>query len=138
MTARGRKTNTGADSQSSSSTSGLAPDAAVAPSTSSTTIADLLVTASAGAAAEREEVKVNNASATEMKHACDDALKRVSLVPSLTLPEYPTDLFVSLFALVLTTRSFYSVQTSTILSDSPCVFERPGRSVACSFCCCCR
>lgn len=28
---------------------------------------------------EREVVKVNNASATDMKHACDDALKRVSL-----------------------------------------------------------
>lgn len=27
---------------------------------------------------EREEVKVNNASVTEMKNACDDALKRVS------------------------------------------------------------
>ena len=27
---------------------------------------------------EREEVKVNNASITELKHACDDALKRVS------------------------------------------------------------
>ena len=26
---------------------------------------------------EREEVKVNNASVTDMKHACDDALKRV-------------------------------------------------------------
>lgn len=27
---------------------------------------------------ERDEVKVNNASVTELKHACDDALKRVS------------------------------------------------------------
>lgn len=26
----------------------------------------------------RDEVKVNNSSATDMKHACDDALKRVS------------------------------------------------------------
>ena len=32
---------------------------------------------------EHEEVKVNNASATDMKHACDDALKRVR--PSLSL-----------------------------------------------------
>ena len=30
-------------------------------------------------AEQREEVKVNNASATDMKHACDDALKRVRL-----------------------------------------------------------
>ncbi len=32
---------------------------------------------------EREEVKVNNASATDMKHACDDALKRVSIPSSV-------------------------------------------------------
>lgn len=31
--------------------------------------------------ADVEEVKVNNASVTEMKHACDDALKRVSVFP---------------------------------------------------------
>lgn len=30
---------------------------------------------------ERDEVKVNNASVTDMKHACDDALKRVSVAP---------------------------------------------------------
>ena len=60
-------------------------DADVGTSSSATTISDLLVTASAGAAAEREEVKVNNASATEMKHACDDALKRVSSFNSCAL-----------------------------------------------------
>ncbi|KAI0641533.1 microsomal signal peptidase 25 kDa subunit-domain-containing protein [Trametes meyenii] len=32
---------------------------------------------------EREEVKVNNASATDMKHACDDALKRFLSRPDL-------------------------------------------------------
>ena len=80
MAIRGRKTNNAVDSptQPSSSSSTNAVDGTVGITTSSSTIADLLVTASAGAAAEREEVKVNNASATEMKHACDDALKRVS------------------------------------------------------------
>lgn len=34
---------------------------------------------------ERDVVKVNNASVTEMKHACDDALKRVSLSSAKTL-----------------------------------------------------
>ncbi|KAI1794346.1 microsomal signal peptidase 25 kDa subunit-domain-containing protein [Ganoderma leucocontextum] len=34
-------------------------------------------------AEEREEVKVNNASATDMKHACDDALKRFLSRPDL-------------------------------------------------------
>ncbi|KAI0090423.1 microsomal signal peptidase 25 kDa subunit-domain-containing protein [Irpex rosettiformis] len=33
--------------------------------------------------AEREEVKVNNASVTDMKHACDDALKRFLSRPDL-------------------------------------------------------
>ena len=30
-------------------------------------------------AEEREDVKVNNANATELKNACDDAVKRVSI-----------------------------------------------------------
>lgn len=42
----------------------------------SSTISGLLLAPTTGA--DREEVKVNNASVTEMKHACDDALKRVS------------------------------------------------------------
>lgn len=40
----------------------------------------LLASALAPLSEEREEVKVNNASVTEMKHACDDALKRVSVL----------------------------------------------------------
>lgn len=32
---------------------------------------------------EREEVKVNNASVSELKNACDDALKRVSFICAL-------------------------------------------------------
>ncbi|PSS32136.1 hypothetical protein PHLCEN_2v2092 [Hermanssonia centrifuga] len=52
------------------------------PSTSSTSsISGLLATATASS--EREEVKVNNASVTEMKHACDDALKRFLSRPEL-------------------------------------------------------
>lgn len=35
--------------------------------------------------AEREEVKVNNASVTELKHACDDALKRVRRILLLSI-----------------------------------------------------
>ena len=46
-----------------------------APPTPSAGVDALLVPV---ATEEREEVKVNNASATDMKHACDDALKRVS------------------------------------------------------------
>ena len=34
---------------------------------------------------EREEVKVNNANVTELKNACDDALKRVRFGPCLFL-----------------------------------------------------
>ena len=78
MPARGRKAAAAPEDPSSSGANG-GSDVDVGPSSSVvTTIADLLVTASAGSAADREEVKVNNASATEMKHACDDALKRVS------------------------------------------------------------
>ena len=69
MPARGRKTaydGAEADTTEPSSSS----------SASTSTLKELLATASADA--EREEVKANNASATEMKHACDDALKRVS------------------------------------------------------------
>ena len=53
-----------------------------APPTPSAGVDALLVPV---ATEEREEVKVNNASATDMKHACDDALKRVS-TPSLSAP----------------------------------------------------
>lgn len=54
------------------------PLAASTSSTSSNTISGLL--ASAATSGDREEVKVNNASVTDMKHACDDALKRVSVL----------------------------------------------------------
>jgi len=43
----------------------------------------LLASALAPLSEEREEVKVNNASVTEMKHACDDALKRFLSRPEL-------------------------------------------------------
>ena len=56
------------------------------PSTSSSALSGLLTATSS--TAEREEVKVNNASVTEMKHACDDALKRVS-TPAVTCPPQP-------------------------------------------------
>lgn len=45
-------------------------------SSSTSTISGLLTTPVVNV--DRDEVKVNNASVTEMKHACDDALKRVS------------------------------------------------------------
>ncbi|THH29756.1 hypothetical protein EUX98_g4438 [Antrodiella citrinella] len=57
------------------------PPAASTSSTSSSAISGLLATAAT--ATDREEVKVNNASATEMKHACDDALKRFLSRPEL-------------------------------------------------------
>lgn len=68
MATRGRKAANGASE-----------DPAPAESASSS-IAGLLATPTAGV--ERDEVKVNNASVTDMKHACDDALKRVRTVYS--------------------------------------------------------
>ncbi|KAI0694030.1 microsomal signal peptidase 25 kDa subunit-domain-containing protein [Cytidiella melzeri] len=53
----------------------------VSDSTTPSTITGLLTTPVAGVS--REEVKVNNASVTEMKHACDDALKRFLSRPDL-------------------------------------------------------
>jgi hypothetical protein len=47
-----------------------------------------LLTASA-ANVTREEVQVNNASVTDMKHACDDALKRVSSLSLVFVPGWP-------------------------------------------------
>ena len=78
MAARGRKAATGAGAADPAD---HAQDDGPSTSTSAATIADLLVTARA---ADREEVKVNNASAADMKNACDDALKHVRLF-SLTL-----------------------------------------------------
>ncbi|RPD54882.1 hypothetical protein L226DRAFT_487526 [Lentinus tigrinus ALCF2SS1-7] len=51
-----------------------------APPTPSTGVDALLAPV---ATLEREEVKVNNASPTDMKHACDDALKRFLSRPDL-------------------------------------------------------
>lgn len=51
--------------------------------TSSSAISGLLNTAASRVVDSSEEVKVNNASSTEMKHACDDALKRFLSRPEL-------------------------------------------------------
>lgn len=53
-----------------------------APATPTVVIDALLVPVTGE---EREQVKVNNASASDMKHACDDALKRVRLSSPLLL-----------------------------------------------------
>ncbi|KAF7790527.1 hypothetical protein EIP86_001483 [Pleurotus ostreatoroseus] len=71
---RGRKSANGASEPTNSSVDPT-------PSTSSSALSGLLTATSS--AAEREEVKVNNASVTEMKHACDDALKRFLSRPEL-------------------------------------------------------
>lgn len=60
-----------ANGQSDSKTSEASP---------ASTISGLLAAAAEAVDVDAEEVKVNNASATEMKHACDDALKRVSVL----------------------------------------------------------
>ncbi|KAH8103001.1 microsomal signal peptidase 25 kDa subunit-domain-containing protein [Cristinia sonorae] len=78
MASRIRK-HTNGDSAASSQAED--PLAASTSSTSSNAISSLL--ASAASSVIREEVKVNNASATEMKHACDDALKRFLSRPEL-------------------------------------------------------
>ena len=54
------------------------PDSTAAEATPTSTISGLLAAAVDAVDVDAEEVKVNNASTTEMKHACDDALKRVS------------------------------------------------------------
>ncbi|KAI0767964.1 microsomal signal peptidase 25 kDa subunit-domain-containing protein, partial [Irpex lacteus] len=50
-------------------------------STTTSSVVGLLKTPSVDV--QREEVKVNNASVTDMKHACDDALKRFLSRPDL-------------------------------------------------------
>ena len=69
MATRGRKPTSGSTSEPPE-TNGSGQ------STPSSSVVGLLRTVSADV--EREEVKVNNVSVTDMKHACDDALKRVS------------------------------------------------------------
>lgn len=54
---------------------------AVPPKDETTTVVDVDALLAPVVGEEREEVKVNNASATDMKHACDDALKRVCTLP---------------------------------------------------------
>ena len=73
MSVRGRKAANGTSPPEvvSSSQADGGPDAG-------SSISGLLTTTPTGV--ERDEVKVNNASVTDMKHACDDALKRVSVV----------------------------------------------------------
>ena len=71
MSVRGRKAANGTSTPPTSDESNV-PDGGAGTSSIST----LLTTPATGV--ERDEVKVNNASVTEMKHACDDALKRVS------------------------------------------------------------
>ncbi|KAI0074089.1 SPC25-domain-containing protein [Panus rudis PR-1116 ss-1] len=51
--------------------------------TEAPSLSELLVAAAEADRLEEEEVKVNNASITEMKHACDDALKRFLSRPEL-------------------------------------------------------
>ena len=72
MSARGRKAANGAsapvpEAVSTSHTDGSGSSISGLRTTSATDV-------------ERDEVKVNNASVSDMKHACDDALKRVSVV----------------------------------------------------------
>ncbi|EKM57556.1 uncharacterized protein PHACADRAFT_206455 [Phanerochaete carnosa HHB-10118-sp] len=76
MAARGRKTLDGASEPEPVSESNQ-----VVNSSGSSSISTLLTTPTAEA--ERDEVKVNNASVSDMKHACDDALKRFLSRPDL-------------------------------------------------------
>ncbi|GJE85234.1 microsomal signal peptidase 25 kDa subunit-domain-containing protein [Phanerochaete sordida] len=76
MAARGRKTANGVSeppAEFESSQDGSAPGAS--------SISTLLTTPATGV--QRDEVKVNNASVSDMKHACDDALKRFLSRPDL-------------------------------------------------------
>lgn len=72
MSTRGRK-------QANGSSSSSEPTNSIDQNENTTSsVVGLLKTPSVDV--QREEVKVNNASVTDMKHACDDALKRVSTV----------------------------------------------------------
>lgn len=75
MAPRNRKTE-GSDSSSSVATSNKT-------TASERPVDGVLTSALLPSTEARDVVKVNNASATEMKHACDDALKRVSLSPAI-------------------------------------------------------
>lgn len=72
--ARGRKAVNGAPE--TTATTNSAPDT---PDSSTSARAALSLASVTGAAADRDVIKVNNANLTELKNACDDALKRVRL-----------------------------------------------------------
>ncbi|KAH9941854.1 microsomal signal peptidase 25 kDa subunit-domain-containing protein [Epithele typhae] len=78
MAPRTRKGGRSVSPLPSTSNGDVSPPKDDAPSTPG--VSALLVPSDA---AEREEVKVNNASASDMKHACDDALKRFLSRPDL-------------------------------------------------------
>ncbi|KAL6306336.1 microsomal signal peptidase 25 kDa subunit-domain-containing protein [Sparassis latifolia] len=75
MATRNRKSDT-ANGESSGATKEL-------DSQTDLSVEGTIAAALAPSQEERDEVKVNNASATEMKHACDDALKRFLSRPEL-------------------------------------------------------
>ncbi|GBE88723.1 hypothetical protein SCP_1401280 [Sparassis crispa] len=75
MATRNRKSDT-ANGESSGATKEL-------DSQTDLSVEGTIAAALAPSQVERDEVKVNNASATEMKHACDDALKRFLSRPEL-------------------------------------------------------
>lgn len=72
--ARGRKAVNG--TPETTATTDSAPDL---PDSSTSARAALSLASLAGAAVDRDVIKVNNANLTELKNACDDALKRVRL-----------------------------------------------------------
>lgn len=82
--ARGRKVANG--TPETPATTNSAPDT---PDSSTSARAALSLASGAGAAADRDVIKVNNANLTELKNACDDALKRVRLpVRFLIVPAF--------------------------------------------------
>lgn len=82
--ARGRKAANG--TPETPATTNSAPDT---PDSSTSARAALSLASGAGAAADRDIIKVNNANLTELKNACDDALKRVRLpVRFLIVPAF--------------------------------------------------
>ncbi|KAJ2993701.1 hypothetical protein NUW54_g7675 [Trametes sanguinea] len=68
-------------SPASSQTDGSPPE--VPPKDEASAVVDVDALLAPVPGEEREEVKVNNASVTDMKHACDDALKRFLSRPDL-------------------------------------------------------
>lgn len=87
--ARGRKAANG--TPETTATTNSAPDT---PDSSTSARAALSLASVAGTAVDRDVIKVNNANLTELKNACDDALKRVclsvqfSIVPAFLFPPF--------------------------------------------------